>query len=54
MCMEICNGAGAGKCDGAPSTCSSCVYNLNGYQYIITKHYVLECKMQLGIYVKPS
>ena len=23
MCIEICNGAGAGTRDGAPSTCSS-------------------------------
>ena len=23
MCREICDGAGAGICDGAPSTCSS-------------------------------
>ena len=23
MCTEICDGAGAGICDGAPSTCSS-------------------------------
>ena len=23
MCWEICDGAGAGTCDGAPSTCSS-------------------------------
>ena len=25
MCAGICNGAGAGICDGAPSTCSSSV-----------------------------
>ena len=23
MCMEICNGTGAGICDGVPLTCSS-------------------------------
>ena len=23
MCAEICDGAGVGICDGAPSTCSS-------------------------------
>ena len=26
MCTEICDGAGAGICDGVPSTCSSYVY----------------------------
>ena len=26
MCMEICDGAGAGICDGAPSTYSSFIY----------------------------
>ena len=29
MCTEICDGAGAGICDGAPSTCSSHRLNLN-------------------------
>ena len=24
MCVEVCDGAGAGICEGAPSTCSSC------------------------------
>ena len=24
MCRDICDGAGAGICDGVPSTCSSC------------------------------
>ena len=23
MCREICDGTGAGRCDGSPSTCSS-------------------------------
>ena len=27
MCMEICDGAGAGICDGSPSTCSSSSYH---------------------------
>ena len=26
MCRELCDGAGAGICDGAPSTCSSLFY----------------------------
>ena len=26
MCTEICNGAGAGICDGAPSTCSGFIF----------------------------
>ena len=26
MCREICDGAGAGTCDGKPSTCSSLIY----------------------------
>ena len=28
MCTEICDGAGAGICDGSPSTCSSLVMKL--------------------------
>ena len=28
MCKEICDGAGAGICDGAPSTCSSVSFSL--------------------------
>ena len=26
MCTEICDGAGVGICDSAPSTCSSFIY----------------------------
>ena len=25
MCLEVCDGAGAGICDGSPSTCSSSI-----------------------------
>ena len=28
MCKERCDGAGAGICDGASSTCSSCLFIL--------------------------
>ena len=32
MCTEICDGADAGICDGAPSTCSSFVFIFVDYQ----------------------
>ena len=31
MCTQICDGAGTGICDGAPSTCSSFLTN---YQFV--------------------
>ena len=34
MCKDICDGAGAGICDDAPSTCSSNILLLNGCFYI--------------------
>ena len=39
MCMEICDGAGAGICDGLPSTCSSSVYS---QALIIVFHHSVE------------
>ena len=33
MCIEICDGAGAGICDGVPSTCSSLIIQLAIYDY---------------------
>ena len=33
MCREICDSAGAGISDGAPSTCSSCFFNLSKYMF---------------------
>ena len=27
MCTEICDGTGAGICNGSPSTCSDFIYN---------------------------
>ena len=33
MSREICDGAGSGICDGAPSTCSSCHFE-NGRQLL--------------------
>ena len=32
MCREICDGAGADICDGAPLTCSSLLY-IGSYKY---------------------
>ena len=34
MCMEICDGAGAGICDGAPSTFSSVTFVMLICQYL--------------------
>ena len=33
MCAEICNGAGAGICNGAPLTCTSYIFFFFYYYY---------------------
>ena len=39
MCKEICDGSGAGICDGAPSTCSSFLEKIG---------FDISCKLSLG------
>ena len=39
MCAGICNGAGAGICEGAPSTCSSSVCAMAlAREYAMVRH----------------
>ena len=36
MCTEICDGAGAGICDGAPSICSSLKMSLLYFVFMVS------------------
>ena len=43
MCKEICDGAGAGICDGSPSTCSSSYVYMQAQDHVSTIYLEKAC-----------